>query len=397
MPINLKVARSERQVDDALWLRHQVYVIDDGKFGGQPLPGERIIDRFDAFPGVKNVVVYDGDEAIATMRINLENELGLPAAEHFDFSAYRARAEAEWVAAGNTRKALFASCGMLAVRPPWRNRRDVLRAMFKVAAGVTMHAGATHFAVVVNHETVSMYRRLGFVPLAERFWDPMVQNHIVPLGGTSRGFFEWAFGDLPSTALDTFRDSFERQFLRAGESVFHEGDSGEHAYIINTGEIRISRHSPEGDELTLAHLGRGELFGELALMDPAPRSATATAETHCELITLDRESFMAQLEADPARVRELFALMCRRIRSLDDLATQLAFANADERLEFALRKLRFRSVEDPETEGVMVSRGGPETLARIAAVPEEAAVAFLNDCRSRGMLDFTPREIRFTG
>jgi CRP-like cAMP-binding protein len=397
MPIHLRVARSERQVDDALWLRHQVYVVDDGKFGGVPLPGERIVDRYDAFPGAHNIVVYDSDEPVATMRITIENEVGIPASEHFDFSAFRARAVAEWTAAGNLGTPRFASAGMLAIRPPWRSRRDVLRAMFKVAAGVSIHEGVTHVTIVVNHETVGMYRRLGFTPLADRFWDPAVQNHIVPLAATSRGLHEWAFGDLPSTALDTFKDSFERQFLRSGETVFLEGDQGQHAYIINSGEIRISRHSPDGDELTLAHLSRGELFGELALMDPAPRSATATAETSCELISLDRHSFLEQLQDDPARVRELFAVLCQRIRSLDDLATRLAFANPDERLEFALRKIRCRGVEDTANLGVLIARGGPESLARIAAVPHEAAVTFLENLKARGLVDYTAQQIRFIG
>lgn len=395
MAIQLRVARSERQVDDALWLRHQVYVIDDGKFGGVPLPGERIVDRYDAFPGAHNIVVYDGGEPVATMRVAIENAVGMPALEHFDFTTFRAKAEAEWAANGNPGKPRFASAGMLAIRPQWRHRRDVLRAMFKVAAGVSEHAGITHITIVVNHETAAMYRRLGFAPLSDKVWDPLVQNHIVPMVASGRDFHEWAFGDLPPSALDTFKDSFERLFLKSGEVLFREGDQGDHAYVINAGEMRISKHSGDGDELTLATLNRGELFGELALMDDEPRSATAIAESACELITLDRSSFLEQLESDPLRARALFSVLCRRIRTLDDFATRLAFGTVEEKLESGLFKIRCRGQPDPDAPAILVARGNAESLARIAGVPQARAETYLSELQAKGDLELGTQSIRF--
>ena len=56
MPIKIKIAESSREIDDALWLRHEVFVIEDGKFGGQPLHGHRLVDRFDALRDVYHVV-----------------------------------------------------------------------------------------------------------------------------------------------------------------------------------------------------------------------------------------------------------------------------------------------------------------------------------------------------
>jgi len=52
MPIRIKLARSPKEIDDALWLRHEVFVVEDGKFGGKPVPGHRLVDHFDAFPSV---------------------------------------------------------------------------------------------------------------------------------------------------------------------------------------------------------------------------------------------------------------------------------------------------------------------------------------------------------
>lgn len=395
MPIRLKVALTEREVDDALWVRHEVFVKDDGKFGGKPLPGERVVDRYDAFPDVRNIVVYEEEQPIATMRLIKESPIGLPAFDYFDFSAYRKQAEADRLNAGLSGGVVLGSAGMLAIRKPWRMRRDVIRAMFKVAAGVSQSAGTTHIVVVVNYDTAGMYRRLGFQALSERFWAPSVGNHVIPLATSVEHFHAWAFGDLPRTPLDTFRDSFERLFLRSGEVVFSEGALGSHAYIVDSGTVRIARKADSGAELTLAHLDRGELFGELALVDNAPRSASAYAATDVELITLERRAFLDELYSEPQCVQELLQVFCQRIRRMDDLAMVLAFAPPEQRLDFALTMVRTRSVPDPAHPGVLLFSGGADDLATSAAVDSQTAVDFLDERRTRGELDYSTRHIRF--
>ena len=101
MPITLKIAETAKEIDDALWVRHEVFVVEDGRFGGKPLHGERLIDRYDALPETWNVVAYDGAEPVATIRLFKENELGLPVDDLFDFSAnawprYKVRAAFEF-------------------------------------------------------------------------------------------------------------------------------------------------------------------------------------------------------------------------------------------------------------------------------------------------------------
>lgn len=74
MAIRIKVASTQQESDDALWVRHEVFAVEDGNFGGNPLPDGRIIDRFDAFPHVWNIIAYDGVEPIATIRLTGENQ-----------------------------------------------------------------------------------------------------------------------------------------------------------------------------------------------------------------------------------------------------------------------------------------------------------------------------------
>lgn len=400
MAIRIKVANTQQEVDDALWVRHEVYVVEDGKFGGQPLTDARIIDRFDAFPHVWNIIAYDGSDAIATIRVTRENQLGLPAEKYYDFSAYRIAARQELVFADRAigdpaSEPVFGSAGMLAVRKPWRKRRDVIRAMYKVAAGICVSINLTHILVVVNHQTANMYRRLGFSPLAESLWVDEIGEYVTPLAATAEKFCEWAFSDLPKTPLTAFKDSFERLFLRAGERIFSEGEEGQEAYIIQSGNVRITCRRKESEELMLAHMLHGDLFGELALIDEKPRSATAIAISDAELITLDREAFMREVSARPDRIRQLLEIFTERLRRMDDMVMALAFAPKKKRLEFALGLARLRTIPDRKHEGHRVFKGGPSDLASSAAVDETTARRFLDKASNKGELIYSEKTIRF--
>lgn len=389
MPIQIKLARTPKEIDDALWLRHEVFVIEDGKFGGQPLHGARMVDRFDAFPSVFHVIAYEGKEPVATMRLVKDSEGGLPADELFDFDRYRRRALLE------TSTPMFGSAGMLAIRNQWRRRRDVIRAMFRMAAAVCRREGATHILVAVNAETAGMYERFGFTVLAEKFWNEEIGNHIVPLAGLTDQFVAWAFQGQKETPLSAFQDSFERMVFRSGEKVFEEGDRGEHAFVVDAGEVRITRRSKHGEELILANLTRGDMFGELALLDDQPRSASAVTSADSELMTLDRKTFQAQLHSHPERSSSLFRMFSSRMRAMDELAIVLAFAGPAQRLEFAIEVARQQAVPDRTDGSRTLFHGGVTELARMAAVSEQEAERFLQGLQSAGALDVTPRHISF--
>ena len=394
MAIRIKVASEAREIDDALWLRHEVFVNEDRKFGGKPVHGGRLVDRFDAFPNASHVVAYEDSEPVATMRLLKDSDAGMPVDELYDFSTYRRQIAAATNPDGV--RIQFGSAGMLAIRSQWRRRRDVIRAMFRMAATVCRRYGASHILVVVNHETAGMYRRLGFVPLTqERIWNEEIGNHVVPLVGTTDQFMEWAFRGMKDTVLSDFQDSFERMVLRAGEYVFREGERGEHAYIVEAGDIRIARNRATGEELTLAHLKRGDLLGELALIDEQPRSASAIAMVDTELMTLDRRTFQVEMQAKPERAQSLFRIFSARVRAMDELAMVLAFAPAGQRLEFALDVARQQSSPDATQPGMKVFKGGARELALLAAVEESAARNYLETLAGSGAVSFGPRHIQF--
>ncbi len=103
----------------------------------------------------------------------------------------------------------------------------------------------------------------------------------------------------------------ERKVFYAGQKIFGEGEAGDRAYLIQEGSVEISKNG-----LVLATLGRGELFGEMALVDDKPRMASAKAETDVSVVIINRDSFREKLaKADPF-IRGLLNIFVRNIRNL---------------------------------------------------------------------------------
>ena len=101
-----------------------------------------------------------------------------------------------------------------------------------------------------------------------------------------------------------------------GTVVFQEGDKGDCMYYISEGEVKISISSPDGDVL-IATLGQGEIFGEMALFDRLPRSATATASGNTRILTIDKKKFFASISRDPTLAFKILEAMSQRTRRLN--------------------------------------------------------------------------------
>jgi CRP/FNR family transcriptional regulator, cyclic AMP receptor protein len=105
--------------------------------------------------------------------------------------------------------------------------------------------------------------------------------------------------------------------------IFGEGEQGDKLFIIVEGQVRISRELQGMGEEALTILGRGEVFGEMALIDDGPRSADARAHTQgCTVFIVDRQRLEEVLEMDPDAARQfltlLCQLLCRRLRAMND-------------------------------------------------------------------------------
>jgi CRP/FNR family cyclic AMP-dependent transcriptional regulator len=103
----------------------------------------------------------------------------------------------------------------------------------------------------------------------------------------------------------------ERKVFYAGQKIFKEGDRGDRAYLIQDGTVEIVKNG-----MPLATLSKGELFGEMALVDDQPRMASANAVTDVSVVVISRDVFREKLaKADPF-IRGLLSIFVRNIRNL---------------------------------------------------------------------------------
>lgn len=147
------------------------------------------------------------------------------------------------------------------------------------------------------------------------------------------------FAGLDPATLERVAASLRSRRFRRGEVIFHAGDPGDALFVIVAGDVKISLPSETGEEAILATLRSGDVFGELALLDGAPRSASATAMSMAETVVLPRDRFL-ELIATEAGVRDaLLTSIAGELRRLTRHVQDLHFLDMTGRLAARLIRL----------------------------------------------------------
>jgi CRP/FNR family transcriptional regulator, cyclic AMP receptor protein len=148
------------------------------------------------------------------------------------------------------------------------------------------------------------------------------------------------FARVEPAALAACAASLRLRRYRRGETIFHQGDPGDSLYIIESGSVKIVLPDPEGAEgAIIATLGRGAFFGELALLDGAPHSATAVASEPVGALILQQAQFEELLEFDPGLRRALMAGLVAELRRLTSHVEDLHFLDLPGRLASLMLRL----------------------------------------------------------
>jgi len=128
--------------------------------------------------------------------------------------------------------------------------------------------------------------------------------------------------------------------LEAGDTLFKTGEPGESLYIVRDGEVELFIRDTAGQKILLAIAGNGEVFGELALLDRGPRTATAMALTDTELLELDREDLLLLFHKSPTAALRLLAAMSQMTRKADELLRTRVSRNPNEENEEKITALQ---------------------------------------------------------
>lgn len=125
------------------------------------------------------------------------------------------------------------------------------------------------------------------------------------------------FSNLAPKEMTRVREAVQEITYTAGKEIFREGDSGDGLYIVKSGQVQISAVLNLGERVVLARIAPGEVFGEMAVLDENPRSATALAEEATEVFFISRENLLQLLEHIPRLSAYFVREISRRLREFN--------------------------------------------------------------------------------
>jgi CRP/FNR family transcriptional regulator, cyclic AMP receptor protein len=196
------------------------------------------------------------------------------------------------------------------------------------------------------------------------------------------------FADLPAADLVPLAAVVRRRRYQRGTIIFSQGDLGQVAFIVRSGLVEIVVESADGRDLVLYEVRPGDHFGEMALLEGLPRSASAVCREPTELLAIDRDVLLRELERHPSIMLRMLQAMSRRLRLTDRRLEAHAFHDATIRLA----EILWRTSKD-DGEG-RVARIHQDDLAARVGVSRQTVNRVLGEWRRRGLVSVARGEVR---
>jgi CRP/FNR family cyclic AMP-dependent transcriptional regulator len=196
------------------------------------------------------------------------------------------------------------------------------------------------------------------------------------------------FSRLPETELAELAERVRTKTFRRGEMIFRKDDPGTHLYMVLEGGVKIALPGEFGQEALVAIMRPGEFFGELALFDRSPRSASATALEETRAALLAGDDFLSYLESHPASFRVVLETLARTIRRLSDRVEDLIFLDVPSRVAKYLLDL-VRSSGDGKNELTLTQ----DELAAFIGASRVSVNRVLGDLERREIISIRRRRI----
>jgi len=140
------------------------------------------------------------------------------------------------------------------------------------------------------------------------------------------------FRNIDKADLEQLAKYVKSKTFKNREVVCRRGDLGTQMFLIASGRVTLHTDSDEGKELGFGFLNRGDVFGEIALLDSGVRTATVKTIEKTELLVIERRDFLPFLEKTPRAALQLLSTMAARLRSTDEHFEDIFFRNLPGRL-----------------------------------------------------------------
>ena len=189
---------------------------------------------------------------------------------------------------------------------------------------------------------------------------------------------------LPEPKLRELLSLARRRRFDRHEVVFHEGDPGDAVHLIDRGRVGLRVTTPVGDTVTLRILGPGAVFGELALLDPAPRNATVVALERTETLALHRDHFDELRRQHPEVDRMLLDSLVSEVRRLSIQLVEALYVPVPRRVELRLIDLAKQYGEDQA--GPVDVRLTQEDLAELCGSSRATVNKVLRSLEAEGLV-----------
>jgi CRP-like cAMP-binding protein len=201
------------------------------------------------------------------------------------------------------------------------------------------------------------------------------------------------FTALDDASAASLRSSMTAVKLSRGQVLFKEGDEGDRLFVVVDGKLKLGTTSNDGRENLLSILGPGDMFGELSLFDPGPRTATATAVVDSKLLALAHDQVIGWVKDHPQVSLQLLGRLAQRLRKANDVLSDLVFADVPGRVAKAIIELGQRfGTQKPD--GLHVNHElTQEELAQLVGASRETVNKALADFATRGWVKLEPRAV----
>ena len=201
------------------------------------------------------------------------------------------------------------------------------------------------------------------------------------------------FASLDLEGASALRELLTEQVVLKGEVLFYEGEPGNDLFMILEGKIKLVHASTDGRESLMAVLGPGEMFGELSLFDPGPRTSTAKALTETQALRLSNAQLLPWLAGRPEVDASLLQALARRLRRTNEAMADLVFSDVPGRVAKALMELgeKFGTLTP---NGLLVTHDlTQEELAQLVGASRETVNKALADFAQRGWITLESRQV----
>ena len=195
-----------------------------------------------------------------------------------------------------------------------------------------------------------------------------------------------AFSALADDDLVQVVDVTVPRSFGAGETVFREGDSGDTCYVVRTGQVRAVRDHSDGRSITLATFGPGEIFGELAMFDDEPRSATVEAVEDTDAVAILGADMRRLLREHPDIAVKMLGALARRLRETNERLARQSFQTVQSRVASVLADMVAAARSQGAGETDVLITATQNDLAQLAGSSRESASRFLAVLERAGVI-----------